>query len=214
MAGIFKSGGTYEVTAGRTYSPVVLVNTTFEDDGYSVTLDNTFSAGTTFEVSNGGFLDLAGIASPSLLASFDIGNTGTLEIGSGVNLAIASPFTFTNTAGTSAELIFSYGTNISLLTAGISGFKQGSEIDLTGQTITGTDWDQATGLLTVTTTTGTETLAFQGTYTTSDSPILDRTSCSRASPMARSSTHRTGRSLSKPWQQAIRSASHRVPCDR
>ena len=168
MATIINIGGTYTVTSSGSFSLVILANSTFVDSQYDVTLGDIFAVGTTFVVSDGGIIALDGLFSLSLFDSFDIGNTGTLEVGSAVNLSVASQFVFTNTAGTSAELVFASGLNIDLFTPGISGFKSGSEIELSGQTITGTAWNQSTGLLTVTTTTGSDTLAFQGNYTNSD----------------------------------------------
>ncbi len=169
------AGGSYTITQTASYSPVTLallstLNVTGTSTTPTVATISDVSAALldTFDVYGNATLDITNFLGVAAGNTYDIGNTGTLELGSGVNVDLLSAIDFTNTAGTSAALVLDPGLDLNILDSGINGFKSGSVIDLSGQTITGTSYDTADNTLTITTTNTTETLVFNGTYTNAD----------------------------------------------
>jgi Hint domain len=96
-----------------------------------VTLDAALiSAGNTFMAQNEGALVLAPELSVGIGDSFDIGQNGTIEVGSGISASIGGEISFLS--GTSGgDLVLQQGADASLLTE-INGFANGDTIDLQG----------------------------------------------------------------------------------
>lgn len=97
----------------------------------TATLDSALvSIADAFTAQNEGELVLASGLSLGLGDSFDIGQNGTIEVGSGVTASVLGDISFLS--GTSGgDLVLQQGTDLSLLTE-INGFTNGDTIDLQG----------------------------------------------------------------------------------
>jgi hypothetical protein len=171
-------GQTETITQTGTYSPVTFEGLgTLEATGPNVVAtigDITAVVADTFLAEGGATLDFSNFIGISALNTYEIGNNGTIEIGSGLNVDLLSPINFDNTGGTAAQLTVDPGASLSLL-SDIDGWRAGDALQLTGQTITSFNWTQNEGLfgplpggvLTIhTATNGTESLTFgNGSYT-------------------------------------------------
>jgi hypothetical protein len=170
-----QAGTTTTISSGvTTYSSVTVGALSVLDvtgTGTDVTLDNIgVGVASTFEVSSGAILDLNSFVGLDALTSLDIGNTGTMELGSGLNISLLEPVAFQNTAGTAAVFDVDSGVNVSLLSY-FTGWKNGDTIQLSGQTISGVSYGPSAfpgyGDLTVSLSGGgTESLTFENSPTT------------------------------------------------
>jgi hypothetical protein len=157
---------TQTINSSATYSSVTvdLGGTLIATGAGTVVTINNLSATAlaTLEAENGATIDLASVVGIAAANAYDIGNNGTFEAGSGLNVTLLSPFTFANSTTTTGTLILDQGLNISLLD-GIAGFGKGDSIDLAGYQVTGLTYAQGAlgaGTLTVHTTAGDQTLSF------------------------------------------------------